>query len=200
MMAPAEKAALTHAPGGHAHIGSGVQAEDWRIVTKGPQSRDQPKQTAMSWSSPANVETLQMAAAGDKIKEEAKVSPRTRQRLRPATPLQMHLAFVGLWSQVEHPTDAAEEHGEVKVESDDGREAKAEWRASRPVKEEDTEKEQADSPLGSGACVWMRLSKLPRRSRSLWRDGDLTSCICFVAQGTSWGRRSRRWRVCRASM
>ena len=41
---------------------------------------------------------------------------------------------------MEHPTDAAEEHGEVKVESDDGR------RASRPVKEEDTEKEQADSP------------------------------------------------------
>ena len=42
----------------------------------------------MSWRSSANVESLQMA----------EVSPRTRQRLRPATstPLQMDLAFVGL--------------------------------------------------------------------------------------------------------
>lgn len=43
-----------------------------------------------------------MVAAWDKIKEEAKVSPRTRQGLRSATPLQTDLASVGLRNQVEH--------------------------------------------------------------------------------------------------
>ena len=51
----------------------------------------------------------------------------------------------------DEPTDAAEEHGKVKVKSNDDRGAKAKWRASKPVKEENT------------------------------------SCICFVARGTSWG-------------